>query len=224
MDNELSGTIEVDLPAIKNAVEKQIPIVIKTFSLPRTTEFYIRDVMTAFLKECGQEFLFQYLDYCLNELLANAKKANTKRVYFKEQNLDIENIDDYERGMKSFKDDTLANLHHYLELQEKEGLYIKLAMQYKDDVLTVDIRNNTLLTEIEKQRIQQRLDNIHPYTMEELLGDAVDQTEGAGLGINSVGLMMQKMGFPVENFSIFVEGNETISRIVCPCDCGVEEI
>lgn len=217
MEKDFSGNLTVDKQVIKNSIEQQIPFEITTYTLPRYMETYIREVLTEFLNQCGQGSLFSYFDYCLGELLANAKKANTKRIYFKERNLDIESIQDYEEGIKNFKDDTYAKLDYYLDLQETAGLYIKLSILFKDDVLTLDIRNNSVLTEIEKQRVKERLDNIHQYTMEELLGNVVDQTEGAGLGINSVGLMLQKIGLPKENFSIFVEGDETVSRIEYPC-------
>lgn len=218
MEKDFSGNLTVDKQAIKKSIDQQVPFEITTYTLPRYMETYIRDVLKEFLIQCGQDTLFSYFDYCLGELLANAKKANTKRIYFKDRNLDINLLADYEEGMKTFKDDTFAKLDYYLDLQENAGLYIKLSFLYKDDILVLDIKNNSILTEIEKQRIKERLNNVHQYTMEEILGDVVDQTEGAGLGINSVGLMLKKIGLPEENFTIFVEGNETISRIEYPCE------
>ena len=66
-------------------------------------------------------------------ILTNAKKANTKRVYFKEKCLDINDDVQYEEGMSTFKVDTLSNINHYLELQKQAGLYIKFLLQIRND-------------------------------------------------------------------------------------------
>ena len=78
-------------------------------------ETYVREVLRIFLEECHQDHMYEYLNFCLGELLTNAKKANTKRVYFKYKNLDINNLDDYKKGMENFKEETLSNIDHFLE-------------------------------------------------------------------------------------------------------------
>ena len=107
--SELDEQLQLDREKIKTSVSLQLPIEITSYTLPRNTEAYIRSVMETFLDECHQEHLKEYLNFCLSELLTNAKKANTKRVYFKEKNLDINNKDDYEKGMENFKVETLTN-------------------------------------------------------------------------------------------------------------------
>ena len=49
----------------------------------------------------------------------NAKKANTKRVYFMEKGLDLNNDKDYELGMKTFKQETFDNIQYYLQKQKE---------------------------------------------------------------------------------------------------------
>ena len=126
--SELDEQLEFDRERIKTSIGLQLPIEITSYTLPRNTETYVRNVLEMFLDECHQEHLKEYLNFCLSELLTNAKKANTKRVYFAEKGLDINNPDDYEKGMENFKMETLTNIDHYLELQRKAGLYIKLSL------------------------------------------------------------------------------------------------
>jgi hypothetical protein len=185
--------------------------------------------MEMFLDECHQEHLKEYLNFCLSELLTNAKKANTKRVYFKEKGLDINNPDDYEKGMETFKMDTLTNIDHYLELQKKEGLYIKLALRIQADKIYIEIKNNSKLTVFEKERIQQKLDSVQQYkNMDEVLTNVLDQSEGAGLGIIIIILMLQKVGLSKDNYQVISDEDETITRIILPCNktvfAGVEMI
>ena len=112
--------LKVDTEKIKTAVHAGVPLSITTYTLPHSMEVYMNDVVTIFFKELHQEQMIQYIVYCQNELITNAKKANTKRVYFKERRLNIENPDDYKDGMKMFKSDTLSNISYYLSKQKAE--------------------------------------------------------------------------------------------------------
>ena len=93
----------VDVPKIKKAAHSAIPLTITTYTLPHEIEVYIEEVLEVFLGELGQAKLKDYLVYCLRELAVNAKKANTKRVYFETKGLDLKTPAEYEEGMSSFK-------------------------------------------------------------------------------------------------------------------------
>ena len=215
----LEEQLKIDKRKIKTSVCLQLPIEMTTYTLPKNTEVYIRNVMEIFLDECHQSHLKEYLNFCLSELLTNAKKANTKRVYFKEKGLDINNPEDYEKGMENFKMDTLTNIDHYLELQKKAGLYIKLVLRIQADKIYIDIKNNSQLTVFEKERIQQKLDSVQQYKeMDEVFKNVLDQSEGAGLGIIIIILMLQKVGLTKENYQVFSDDDETVTRIILPCN------
>ena len=225
--DELEEHLELDRQKIQTAVGLQLPIEMTSYTLPRNTEVYIRGIMEIFLEECHQDHLKEYLNFCLSELLTNAKKANTKRVYFQEKGLDINDPEDYEKGMENFKMDTLTNIDHYLELQRKAGLYIKLKLKILADKIYIEIINNSKLTVFEKERIQQKLDSVQQYSnMDEVLTSVLDQSEGAGLGIIIIILMLQKVGLSKDNYQLLTTEEETITRIILPCNrkvyAGVE--
>ena len=138
-DNKLT----VDTEKIRLAIRSGVPLSITTYTLPHNMEVYMEEVLTQFLKELGQDQMVAYLVYCQNELITNAKKANTKRVYFKEKGLDITNEEDYEKGMVNFKEDTLNNINHYLKLQKQEGLYVQLELQMKNQYIQLEVHNNS---------------------------------------------------------------------------------
>ena len=87
--------VSLDNSKIKMAIRAGIPLSITTYTLPREMADYMEQVLTSFLSELGQEHMGSYLRYCLNELVTNAKKANTKRIYFKEKNLNLFDDSDY---------------------------------------------------------------------------------------------------------------------------------
>ena len=217
--DEFEDQLTIDRQKIQTSVGLQLPIEMTSYTLPRNTEVYIRSVMEMFLEECHQNHLIEYLNFCLSELLTNAKKANTKRVYFEEKGLDINNPEDYKIGMENFKMDTLTNIDHYLELQRKAGLYIKLLLRIQADKIYIEIKNNCTLTVFEKERIQQKLDSVQQYKdMNEVFTNVLDQSEGAGLGIIIIILMLQKVGLSKENYQVVSEGDETVTRIILPCN------
>lgn len=216
---ELDEHLEIDVQKLRNAIRLQIPIEVTSYTLPRNMELYMRQILDRFLEECHQEHLKEYLSFCLGEIVTNGKKANTKRIYFKDKGLDINNPEDYEKGMATFKEDTFSNLGYYLELQKKAGLYVKLSLKLDIDNIVVEIRNNSVLTSFEEERIKNKLDCVQQYeSMEEVFAKVLDTTEGAGLGIIIMILMLQKVGLSKNNFKIYSTDTETITRIVLPCN------
>ena len=149
--------IIVDVDKVNRAIKMEVPLIMTTYTLPRKVEKYIEQVVTLFLEYVKQSRLRDNMVYCIQELVVNAKKANTKRVYFVDQGLDLNNQDDYRQGMISFKDDTLTNINYYLELQRQQGLYIKLILHLKGNIITIEVRNNSTITEAELNMVQSRI-------------------------------------------------------------------
>jgi HD-GYP domain-containing protein (c-di-GMP phosphodiesterase class II) len=176
-------------------------------------------VITVFLKLVNQESLKEYIVYCVQELAVNAKKANTKRVYFTERGLDLANSDDYKEGMLNFKENTLNNIAHYLQLQKEKGLYIRLILQIKKNIIHIEIRNNVAVTKNELIRIHDKLARSRQYNnLEDALTQVLDDSEGAGLGLVILVLMLKKMGLDEDCFDILGTEKETIARLIIPLE------
>jgi putative nucleotidyltransferase with HDIG domain len=211
--------LAVDEGKIKKAVQSGIPLTITTYTLPREMETYIEQVIAIFLKQVAKEKLKDYIVYCIQELAVNAKKANTKRVYFMERGLDLSNSKDYKDGMASFKDDTLNNIGHYLQLQKEKGLYIKLILQIKNNIIHIEVRNNVTITKTELIRIHDKLARSRQYdNLEDALNQVLDDSEGAGLGLVILVLMLKKIGLNEDSFDILSNEKETVAQLLIPMD------
>lgn len=214
----------VDKEKIKKATRMGVPLSITTYTLPHEIELYIIDVLSCFLEEINQERLKDYLAYCISELTTNAKKANTKRVYFHEKDLDIHDNKDYEIGMKTFKEDTLSNINYYLQLQKDAALYIKVLLQLKGNTIILEVRNNSEMTKTEYKRVFDKIARSRQFTsLEEALSQVLDDTEGAGLGLVIMILMLKKVGLDDENYHLVVEKGETITRLTIPLDLVLQD-
>lgn len=209
--------VNLDINKVKMAIRAGIPLSITTYTLPHEMEKYMSAVSDAFLEELNQKHMSEYLTYCLKELMTNSKKANTKRIFFKEKNLDINDPSDYQIGMETFKKETLENINYYLDLQKKAGLYIKMILQTRNNKIKIEVRNNSELTVEEYKRIHDKLSRSQQFTsIDQAFTQILDDSEGAGLGLVIMILMLEKIGLTEENFQVLCENGETITRIILP--------
>jgi putative nucleotidyltransferase with HDIG domain len=214
-----SAELQVDVEKIRKAIQSGLPYTITTYAMPHEVEIYIEQALAAFLRLMKKETFKDYLVYCVQELSTNAKKANTKRVYFAEKGLEIENPDDYRKGMETFKKETIENIGHYLQMQKDRGLYIKVVLVSRPDAIQIEVRNNAVISRAELIRINDRLARAQQYkSMEDAFAQVLDDSEGAGLGIVVMVLMLKKMGLDRNAFSISSTETETIARIILPHD------
>jgi putative nucleotidyltransferase with HDIG domain len=208
---------KVDLEQIKRAAISSIPLSFETFTLPHETEEYLEEVLTNFLEELGFAEIKDQLAYCLRELAVNAKKANTKRAYFQEKQLNLDDPADYSKGMARFKEDTLENIQHYLQMQKDMGLYVKVVFQARGKTFAIGVRNNVEITKVEHIRIYDRIARSRAFnSMEEAFATVLDNSEGAGLGIVILMLMLKKIGLDEDAFTIDVKNGETAATLQVP--------
>ncbi|MBE6353387.1 HDOD domain-containing protein [Treponema sp.] len=209
--------IKVDENKIKTAIQAGIPLTVTTYTLPQEMLVYIEDVLKIFLREVNQEQMFEGLSYCLKELVNNAKKANTKRIYFSQKHLDITDKAQYDEGMKNFKTDTLNNIRYYMDLQRKAGLYVKVSLQTRNKKIKIEIRNKSELAVFEYKRIHDKITRAQQYeSVEEGMTQLLDDSEGAGLGLVIMILILRKIGMTEENFQVLSENGETLTRLILP--------
>ena len=88
----------IDIAEIQKAALRSIPLTFRLTSLPHESHALLDRILEAYLVELGQERILEPLSYCLKELIVNAQKANTKRLYFEEKGLDILNDDRLRHG------------------------------------------------------------------------------------------------------------------------------
>lgn len=202
---------------ILEAQESQRPLSIKTHTFLPNAQAYVDRMLGVFLQELGVPHLFDQLSFCIRELAVNAKKANTKRLYFQVRGLDMADPAHYEKGMASFKRDTLDEQELYLQLLKERDLYIKIEFLKWQNGCSVAVRNNVLVGPQELDRVRDKVAKSHRYaSLEDALGEVLDESEGAGLGILVLILMLKKLGFEGEFFQFYTVGGETVARIILP--------
>ncbi|MGL4985602.1 MAG: hypothetical protein ACRC5H_00500 [Treponemataceae bacterium] len=211
---------DIDLQYVKNSIQNNTPIEVKTCILSHEEEVHTISLLESFLKEINQLKIFDYLSYCVRELMVNAKKANTKRVFFLEKKLDLEDEAQYEMGMVSFKKETLSNIDYFLKKQAALNLYVKTIFYMKSETcLVVEVRNNAKLTFIEYKRIHDKIARAQQYSsINEPLTQVMDNSEGAGFGLVILMIMLRKVGLNDDGYDVFIDGEETVIRVTLNLD------
>jgi HD-like signal output (HDOD) protein len=211
--------MNLDPAKVAHAARQGIPLVVRSHTLPPQTENDLEEILGIFLAEMGRETLKDRLAYCLRELTGNAKKANTKRAYFHDRGLNLDDPDDYDRGMGEFKATTLGNIDHYLEVQKSLGLMIRVTFLIRHQVLYIAVRNSSPILAAELARAHGRLDRSWGFdAMEDAVVDLLDDSEGAGLGIGILVLMLRKMGLDRRSFRLEAVGSETEALLSVPME------
>ena len=151
--------------------------------------------------------------------MVNAKKANTKRIYFLEQGLDINVLEDYRQGMKYFKQAAFESTEYYVNLQKEKGLFVELRISREGKSIKIEVWNNTTIAAMEEMRMMNKIKKGEQYAnLEDVLGETVDDIEGSGLGLIILILMMKKIGLEKKHRKISVakQGGNTIVGLKIP--------
>ena len=103
------------------------------------------------------------------------------------------------------------------------GIFYFLFNTYKEvlkvdnDFVHIEIRNNSVLTAFEEERITEKVNKAKQFnSLEEVFTSVLDATEGAGLGIIIIILMLQKVGLSKDNYKVYTTQDETVTSIMLP--------
>ncbi len=215
-------TSRIDIAEIQKAALRSIPLTFRLTSLPHESHALLDRILEVYLEELGQEKILEPLSYCLKELIINAQKANTKRLYFEEKGLDITGTrTEYETGMRDFRRESAERLEHWLSLLKERGLVIGVTFHTTGGCLAISVRNSAELTPREQTRIYDRIARARAFhSFVEALAQPLDSSEGAGLGILILLQFLKRIGLGEEAFAIETRNGETVASLAIPMNQG----
>ena len=212
----------VDLDKVEHnlniAINKGAPINLKAYSLAENTEKTLDTIIKNILAHYGKEHLHYTLYTCVKELAINATKANIKRVFFQEKGFNMEDPIEYKQGMELFKKNfsELWFMKYGLKAK-KRGYYVLIKLDHSPDVFWIRVINNSPLSAVDDKRIRDRLSKAMQYDdIAQFYMDAADDTEGAGMGIALIIMLLKGEGIDPHLYTIGSNGKETIAKIEVP--------
>ncbi|EQA61607.1 MULTISPECIES: hypothetical protein [Leptospira] len=181
-------------------------------------EHYVLKIITEILTKVGQTRYIEMLYTITKEMSINGVKANQKRVFFEDEGLDIRNPEHYEKGIAAFKAKFSEKMvDEYGKRCLARGISIKLNIIYTNEGLVVEVTNNTPVIQEEEKRMREKMKKAMSYNdIAEFYMDNMDNTEGAGLGIALIMILLKSENIDPHLFRIITGEHETTSRVEIP--------
>ena len=202
------------ITAIKNAND----IVFVTYSALENTEEKIKFALAKILEKHNREEIFTPIYSCIKELIANATKANAKRILIDEGK--ISNPDDPVEVVKQIR--SILNEEALLEYGLKaktRNLSTRIYLRVHNKNLLIEVINNLPLSEKEINKITEKIekaskyDNIAEFYME----NPDPEAEGMGLGISMIVVLLKNIDITYKNFIVTTDRTEkTYAKILIP--------
>ncbi len=198
------------------------------FSFPYLSEDISRFINALFariLSRSDRVFLLDMIITITREIFVNAVKANAKRVFFRRNNIDINNPEDYAQGVVQFKKAVVGQFESIAEELSKSDYRVTLSISRKNEAIDIRVVNNTPIHPIELNRIKLRQEKAQEYEdFTDAFDEIYDDTEGAGLGIVLVVLLLRNSGVGTENYTIATDGKVTTTSLSIPSTLRPEEV
>ncbi len=158
------------------------------------------------------------LFYVVMELVSNAVRANLKRFYFKQHGYSLTDPDSYQTGLTAFKRDYLRiDADISAAALDELDFQVTVRVDINNDRLLIFVENNIILLEEEEKRIRTKLASA--CEAKDIIEFSVmygDETEGKGLGLAMIVLLIKDMGFDPGYFRVYPGDKKTVARLEFP--------
>lgn len=154
----------------------------------------------------------------VKELAINGTKANLKRIFFEEKGYDLDNPEDYDKGMVEYKEHMIEEKAiEYGKIAKQKGLFVRISFFHDPTGMRVEVINNTAITPQEERRLREKLAKIMKYEdLMEFYMENADNTEGAGMGLALITTMLKGEAIDPNLFRIITTKEQTTARIEIP--------
>ncbi len=206
---------------IDPSVVKNRRIALYTRFLDDPGEEKLAYIIGAILKHHNQLELTELIYTACKEFVMNSTKAAIKRIVYDEMKLDSDGAEpNQDEFMKTFKTSILSQKFAYFkEKMREKRIQTKISFEANSDRLIVRVSNNFALLPKEEMRIREKFQLAKGYdNLPQFFLNHADETEGAGLGITLVGILMAQYGMDRRLLTIYSEPktNFTVARLEIP--------
>ncbi len=205
---------------VSTAIEKQNVISLITYYLSDHGEGILKMVISSVLEKYGRIDLMDIVYTAAKELITNATKANVKRLVFIENGLDPAVPEEYESGLNLLRSNMLEeNIKAFKPKLKKAGYRVTISFNHTPLVLIIIVRNSVPLLPQEEERIREKFRKAQSYeNLFDFYLEHGDQTEGAGLGLTLVSILLDQSGIEKHAFTLYYDekSRETAARLEIP--------
>ncbi len=203
---------------VATAIKNEDDIIFITYSALEDTEEKIKFTLAKILEKHGKASIYTPVLSCVKELMANATKANAKKILIDEGVItDIDNTEDVVTKLRTVLNEE-ALLEYGIKAKAKK-LSTRIYLKIQQNNLIIEVINNIPLSKKEQEKISSRIersskyDNIAEFYME----NPDPEAEGMGLGLSMVVVLLKNINIPYKNFNVSTdEKSKTYARLFIP--------
>lgn len=192
---------------------------IEIASLELDVQKGIKSILTSTLST-QKPALFFPVYTIIFEVITNSMKAVAKRIFFLENNLNIDNPEDYSIGIKKFQNDIINQneINECYKKGKKYSLGTVVEFYIYRNGLKIEVSANIRLLSDEERRIRKVLKEcMNHSSLDSFYENGIEKTEGEGLGLALIVSTMKSYGIdPSYHFRIGLKRDYSITRIEIP--------
>lgn len=221
MVSAMSQSLQEINDNIAVAVQNGQYLTLKTHRMTEMVEEHLKHAAESILAKSNRSNLIDVVYTILKELAINGCKANQKRIFFEERGYNIQDPKQYSIGNEEYKkifSEEMA-LEYGLKAKSK-GLYVLIDFLFDATGLTLEISNNTPIMPQEEASMREKLkkamsyNDIAEFYMDQAM--AGGETEGAGLGLALVIILLKGENVDPKYFRIMIDKDRTVARLEIP--------
>jgi hypothetical protein len=194
----------LDVKGIVDQVNTGRPVEIVFPVMNSTIQDAIHFIVDEILKKYNKTDIKESVYTTLKELVINGIKANIKHTIFMENGIDPNNEESLNKGLALLK-----NIMHEKNIQELQAkavekkLRVKVSILHSAERLIIVVENNTAMTELENKRIKEKFEAALKYdSIADYYLNNIDDSEGEGIGITMIVLMLKGNNIDPHAFTI----------------------
>ncbi len=186
-------------------------------SFKYVTDDLLMSILTRELAKHDLQYLIYSVVTILRELVVNSLKANAKRIFFQSNSLDINDPEQYKKGIEKFKEEVVGDFDYIKDDILNSEHSINFNISEESDALLFTIKNSVPIIPEELIRINSRIAvAIQQANFSDIYDKIEDETEGAGLGIALIVMFLKSMGIDPSAFSIKSDDKITVASVKIP--------
>jgi hypothetical protein len=127
----------------------------------------------------------------------------------------------YEDWLSIFKTEIDTHMaENFANICRQKNLYVQFNMKPLSNGLLMEIVNEGIPSEVEWRRLQKSMNNSKEYDSMAYLFENDDEgdilSEGAGIGVPLISVMLKNMNLNLSDFNVIVDGGKTVARLFFP--------
>lgn len=209
-----------EMESLREAIKKEYKINLIAYSLLERTERQIDIILDEILKQYNKQDIRGSIYTCIKELAVNGTKANLKSVFFEKKKIPYTSAEEFKKGSERFKKVLEKSREkNFGKIIQNRGFYVKIVFDYSSEGIYINVINNCHIPKHDIDRINEKLEKSKTYeSIADYYMDAFDDTEGAGMGLAMIVIILKGMEIDVENFSINIDTSGMSAEIYFPFD------